>query len=168
MASKVGRRQMIRKIIDSKLLTYIARVIIGFVLIMASVPKVAEPIAFAKSIQAYQIVPTFLVNIFAISIPWLELVIGIFLIFGLLLRGSSLLSAALFAAFSVLIAISLFRGLSIDCGCFGLDGAPLSWSRFLEDIVLFLLSLQILYQTIRTKADSSERESYAKNHSCSR
>lgn len=159
---------MISKIIDNKTLTYITRVVVGFVLIMASVPKVAEPIAFAKSIQAYQIVPTFLVNIFAISIPWLELVIGIFLIFGLLLRGSSLLSAALFAAFSVLIAISLFRGLSIDCGCFGLDGAPLTWSRFFEDIGLLLLSLHIYYQSSRTKANSSERDSYAKNYSCSR
>jgi uncharacterized membrane protein YphA (DoxX/SURF4 family) len=140
---------MISKITDNKTLSYIARVVVGFVLIMASIPKVAEPIAFAKSIQAYQIVPTFLVNISAISIPWLELVIGIFLIFGLLLRGSSLLSAALFAAFSILIAVSLFRGLSIDCGCFGLDGAPLSWSRFLEDIVLLFLSLQIFFNSIK-------------------
>lgn len=138
---------MISKIIDNKTLSYIARVVVGFVLIMASIPKVAEPIAFAKSIQAYQIVPTFLVNISAISIPWLELVIGIFLIFGLLLRGSSLLSAALFAAFSILIAVSLFRGLSIDCGCFGLDSAPLSWRRFFEDIGLLILSLLVYYNS---------------------
>lgn len=139
---------MFRKFIDNKLLTYIARVVVGFVLIIASVPKIAEPSAFAKSIQAYQIVPGFLVNLFALSIPWLELVIGIFLIFGLLLRGSSLLSAVLFSAFSVLIAVSLFRGLSIDCGCFGLDGAPLSWSRFFENIGLLLLSLQIFYNSL--------------------
>ncbi|MBU2636496.1 MAG: DoxX family membrane protein [Bacteroidetes bacterium] len=139
---------MFRKFIDNKLLTYIARVVVGFVLIIASVPKIAEPSTFAKSIQAYQIVPGFLVNLFALSIPWLELVIGIFLIFGLLLRGSSLLSAVLFSAFSVLIAVSLFRGLSIDCGCFGLDGAPLSWSRFFENIGLLLLSLQIFYNSL--------------------
>lgn len=139
---------MFRKFIDNKLLTYIARVVVGFVLIIASVPKIAEPSAFAKSIQAYQIVPGFLVNLFALSIPWLELVIGIFLIFGLLLRGSSLLSAVLFSAFSVLIAVSLFRGLSIDCGCFGLDGAPLSWNRFFENIGLLLLSLQIFYNSL--------------------
>ncbi|MDI6803796.1 MAG: MauE/DoxX family redox-associated membrane protein [Bacteroidota bacterium] len=140
---------MIRKVIGNKFLTYASRVVVGFVLIMASVPKVAEPAAFAKSIQAYQILPPFFINVFAISIPWLELVIGIFLIFGLLLRGSSLLSAILFAAFSVLIAVSLLRGLSIDCGCFGLDGAPLSWSRFFEDIGLLLLSILIYYNSIK-------------------
>jgi uncharacterized membrane protein YphA (DoxX/SURF4 family) len=141
---------MISKITDNKTLSYIARVVVGFVLIMASIPKVAEPIAFAKTIQAYQIVPTFLVNISAISIPWLELVIGIFLIFGLLLRGSSLLSAALFAAFSILIAVSLFRGLSIDCGCFGPNSSPLSWMRFCEDIGLMLFSI-LIYQISKNK-----------------
>jgi putative oxidoreductase len=140
---------MINKILKNEILTYISRLIVGFVLIVASVPKIADPAAFAKSIEAYNLFPHFIVFSSALVVPWLELISGLFLIFGILLRGSSLLSSVLFSFFSILIAVTLLRGLSIDCGCFGFDGAALSWKRLLEDVGLILLSLQIFYHTTR-------------------
>jgi putative oxidoreductase len=140
---------MINKILMNKSLTFISRLVVGFVLIVASVPKIADPAAFAKSIEAYNLFPHFIVSSSALVVPWLELILGLFLIFGILLRGSSLLSSVLFFFFSILIAVTLLRGLSIDCGCFGFDGAALSWKRLLEDVGLILLSLQIFYHTTR-------------------
>lgn len=140
---------MINKILKNEILTYISRLVVGFVLIVASVPKIADSATFAKSIAAYNLFPYFIVSSSALVVPWLELILGLFLIFGILLRGSSLLSSALFFFFSILIAVTLLRGLSIDCGCFGFDGAALSWKRLLEDVGLILLSLQIFYHTTR-------------------
>ncbi len=133
------------KILSNRYLQYTFRYIVGFVLIIAAIPKIAAPSFFAKSIEAYQLIPTIFINLTALFIPWAELLIGIFLLVGVMLRGSALLSAGLFAAFSILIAISLLRGLSIDCGCFGPNNSPLSWMRFWEDLGLLLLSILIFH-----------------------
>ncbi len=119
-----------------KFVFYISRFIIGLVFIIAAIPKIADPLTFAKSIEAYQIIPLFLVNITALILPWIELLIGIFMLIGFLLRGSSLLSIFLFIAFSIMIAVTLIRGLSIDCGCFGNLDSPLTIYRLIEDLIL--------------------------------
>ncbi len=131
------------KFLENKYLIFISRLVVGFILVIAAVTKIAEPEAFAKSILAYKLIPLFLVNIVAIIIPWIELIIGIFLIFGIFLGGSSLLSAGLFCMFAIIIAISLLRGLEINCGCFGADTSPLGWKRFYEDIGLIILSIHV-------------------------
>jgi len=137
---------MINKILKNQIVTYISRIIVGFIFIVASIPKIADPAAFAKSMEAYSLFPNFILPGAALVVPWLELVLGLLLIFGILLRGSSLLSSILFIFFSIIIAISLLRGLSIDCGCFGTDGAALSLKRLFEDLGLLILSIQIFYK----------------------
>ncbi|MDP2208793.1 MAG: MauE/DoxX family redox-associated membrane protein [Bacteroidota bacterium] len=138
------------KILSNKYLLFVFRLAVGFVLIIAAIPKIADPSSFAKSIEAYQLIPTILINLTALLIPWAELLIGIFLIVGVMLRGSAILSASLFAAFSIIIAVSLLRGLTIDCGCFGPNSSPLSWMRFWEDIGLMLFTI-LIYHTSKNK-----------------
>ncbi len=138
------------KILSNKYFLYAFRFTVGFVLIIAAIPKIADPSSFAKSIEAYQLIPAIFINLTALLIPWGELLIGIFLIVGVMLRGSAILSASLFAAFSIIIAVSLMRGLTIDCGCFGSNSSPLSWMRFWEDIGLMLFSI-LIYHTSKNK-----------------
>lgn len=140
----------IKHYLKNGIVHFIIRIIVGFVLIVAAVPKIADPASFAKAIEAYQLVPQVMINIFSILIPWGELLLGIFLIIGVMLRGSAFLTTALFGIFSIIIAISLFRGLSIDCGCFGPNSSPLNWMRFWEDIGLVLLSI-LIYHTSKNQ-----------------
>lgn len=133
------------KLLSNKYLLFAFRFLVGFVLVIAAIPKIADPSSFAKSIEAYQLIPAIFLNLTAVLIPWVELLIGIFLIVGVMLRGSAILSAGLFAAFSIIIAVSLMRGLAIDCGCFGPNSTPLSWMRFWEDIGLLVLSILIYH-----------------------
>lgn len=135
------------KILSNKYLTFAFRFLVGFIFLIAAIPKIADPSSFVKSIEAYQLIPTIFINLTALFIPWVELLIGLFLLVGVMLRGSAILSAGLFAAFSIIIAISLLRGLSIDCGCFGPNSSPLTWMRFWEDIGLLLLSILIFYNS---------------------
>lgn len=131
------------------ILFYIFRFVIGCVFIMAAIPKIVDPLLFSKSIEAYQILPTYLVNITAMIVPWLELFVGIFLIIGFLLKGSALLSVAMFSAFSILIGIALFRGLSINCGCFGNMESPLTISRLIEDLIFLVMSIYVAYIALK-------------------
>jgi uncharacterized membrane protein YphA (DoxX/SURF4 family) len=123
-------------------------VLIGLVFIIASIDKIAAPDAFAASIEAYHLVPTAVINLMAITIPWVELFVGIFLLAGVSLRGSSLLAAVLLGVFSVAIISALLRGLTIDCGCFGKEHAtPVSWMKVGEDVGMVIVSLLIYYFT---------------------
>ena len=122
------------------------RLVLGFIFIFASIEKIAQPEEFAKAITNYRLLPTPAVNLFAIVLPWVELLAGLFLILGLLVRGSSLLLTFLLSLFALAIAISLARGLDISCGCFGTASArKVGWTALGEDLLMLLGSLLLCY-----------------------
>lgn len=131
------------------LLTLLARLILGAVFVYASIDKILHPESFAKAVYNYQILPHLLINGTAIVLPWLELILGVFLIAGLFREGSVALVTLLLLVFLGAMAFSLARGLDIDCGCFGSGGkAPgghMGWS-FLRDS-LFLAPALYLFLT---------------------
>jgi uncharacterized membrane protein YphA (DoxX/SURF4 family) len=104
---------------SNKYLLLIIRIILGFVFIYAGAEKISDPEAFAISISNYRLLPTAAINFFAITLPWIELVAGILLIFGIAVKENSSILFSMLLVFTAAIVISLFRGLSIDCGCFG-------------------------------------------------
>ena len=91
----------------------------GFVFIYAGAEKISDPEAFAISISNYRLLPTAAINFFAITLPWIELVAGVLSIFGIAVKENSSILFSMLLVFTIAIIISLFRGLSIDCGCFG-------------------------------------------------
>ena len=54
------------------------RIVLGFIFIFASIEKIAQPEEFAKAITNYRLLPTPAVNLFAIVLPWVELLAGLF------------------------------------------------------------------------------------------
>jgi len=129
---------------SNKYVILACRFILGIVFILASIDKIAAPEAFAASIQAYRILPLPVVNIAALVIPWTELICGLFLLGGILVRPSSFLLSSLLMVFIAAIFTALLRGLKIDCGCFGTAHiSPVSWMRILEDIGLLSLGVVI-------------------------
>ena len=68
------------------------RIILGAVFLWASFGKILEPGDFARSISNYHIVPFGIENIVALILPWLELLIGMGLILGIMVDGSVQLS----------------------------------------------------------------------------
>ncbi len=70
-------------LINNKWLELALRWLIGAVFIYASIPKILEPDLFAKIIYGYDLFPKILINIIAITVPYIELVTGLFLVFGI-------------------------------------------------------------------------------------
>ena len=52
-------------------------------------------------------------------LPWLEILAGSLLILKWFERGALLLISILLLVFTIALASATFRGLGIDCGCFG-------------------------------------------------
>jgi uncharacterized membrane protein YphA (DoxX/SURF4 family) len=128
------------KLLSNKYLLLAARCVLGVVFVFASIEKIAAPEAFAISVEAYRILPLPVINLFALLVPWLELLCGLFLMAGHHLRGSSLVASILLAGFTLAILSAMARGLNIDCGCFGAAyQTPVTWTRIFEDLGLLLL-----------------------------
>ncbi|MBI3008488.1 MAG: DoxX family membrane protein [Candidatus Omnitrophica bacterium] len=129
---------------NSYLLLFL-RLFVGGVFIYASIDKIAHPAQFAHAIENYRILPHFLVNIFAIILPWVELVAGLLLISGVWSGASALIISGLLTMFIIAITAGLLRGLDISCGCFTTSGGEnLGLSLILRDVILLLITTHIL------------------------
>ncbi len=101
-----------------RILEWVFRWFSGSVFILSSIHKIMDPCKFAVDIYNYQISPHALINLIAIVIPYLELLLGIALIAGILPRGAALGITATLIFFIILLSINLIRGIDASCGCF--------------------------------------------------
>jgi len=124
----------------------ILRTFIGMVLFATAIGKLLDVRGFARILGSYQALPEALLLPLALTIPIAELVLAIWLFFGLRLAGAAMTSAALHFAYAAWSAAGVLRGLRLpNCGCFGVFLArPLDWSTVAEDIVMVGLSLWLL------------------------
>jgi uncharacterized membrane protein YphA (DoxX/SURF4 family) len=103
-------------------ITLLARLILGGVLLVAGGLKVFKPAESANAVAAYKLMPTELAHLIGYALPWLEVAIGLLLIIGLLVRPAAVLSGLIMIVFIGAIASVWARGMLIDCGCFGGGG----------------------------------------------
>lgn len=132
-----------KRLLNNDYLCLAARLVLGFVFIVAAVDKAADPNAFAVSIANYKIVGPTVGLVVATVLPWIELLCGVFLIFGIMPRGSSLLVVAMLVVFTAGVVSGIVRGLDIACGCFTQDPGvgKIGWMKVLENTGLILLGL---------------------------
>jgi len=81
----------------------------------------------------------------ALVLPWLEILAGAFLIAGVWKRGAALVVSGLLVFFVVLTAVTMLRGLDVDCGCFGAIDRKAGLGVILEDLALLYLGLCALF-----------------------
>ena len=86
------------------------------------------------------------------ALPVLEVLIGVCLILGVLVRASAVLSCVLLTGFIIGIVSAWARGFSIECGCFGGGGGTLEdyaakypW-EIARDVGLLLASAWLVYR----------------------
>lgn len=92
---------------------------------------------FAMGVDSYQMLPPWAVSPFAHVLPPFELVLGLWLLSGLALRVSSVISTLLICAFITAMYSAYERGLTISCGCFG-PGAQIGPRDLIRDGLIFL------------------------------
>jgi putative oxidoreductase len=120
------------------------RIVLGGLFVYAGAVKALAPLDFAQSIRNYQIVGQSLSFVAALVLPWLEILAGAALVLGLWKRGAALVVTALLVFFIVLTAVTMVRGLDVDCGCFGALDRKAGLSVILEDLAMLYLGLCIL------------------------
>lgn len=133
-------------ILSNKWLLLIARLIVGGFFVYAALDKIAHPADFAKIVHNYRILPGSLINVFAIILPWLEMLCGMALIIGTRISGASAIITGLTVVFMVAVISAMARGIKTDCGCFSTspDGArKIGMPLLIEDAILLILALWV-------------------------
>lgn len=115
------------------------RVFIGGYFVVAAVPKIIEPLAFATSIMHYGLVPSWSINAIALILPWLELLAGVGLIVGIRTKLQAAMCGGMLVVFTLAVAYAVVLGLKINCGCFGESGGEeVSWLKVAKNTSMIL------------------------------
>jgi uncharacterized membrane protein YphA (DoxX/SURF4 family) len=134
----VNRRDVLQ------LISTVARLVLGGVLLVAGAIKIADPVASEQAVAAYELLPRALETPVGWALPFGEVALGLLLIVGYGIRVAAAVSGLLMVLFIAAVGSAWARGLTIDCGCFGGGGqvAP-GETRYLQEILrdLGLLAL---------------------------
>jgi len=123
---------------------------------MAALPKLQQPGLFAESIAGYRLFTPLSIAWIAITIPWLELIVGIGLLAPQTRRAAGILIASLLVVFIGLHTSAWLRGLDIACGCFGEHEAnevSYLWP-ILRNFTLFVAAVCVLIRDCRHHTSS--------------
>jgi uncharacterized membrane protein YphA (DoxX/SURF4 family) len=131
----------------------VLRLLLGAVFLYASYDKILHPEAFAQAVYNYQILPDPAVNLVALTLPWLELLLGLCLATGFWLPGATVMSTGLLTIFIGALVFNAIRGLDVHCGCFSSqasDGPAGLWTiardvSFL--VVSSFLTVKVFFST---------------------
>lgn len=128
------------------LLSWVARVVIAGLFLYAGVTKLQDPAAFAQEIDHYELLP-WLAPYLAVSLPAVELVLGLALLLGPdpWYRAAALACGGFMAVFTFAASYALYRDLNIDCGCFGSGSGPITWLTIVRDVALFVGALLVAF-----------------------
>ena len=96
------------------------------------------------AVYNFGILPMFLARPFGLIMPFIELLCGLGLLFGVLTRLSALGIALMSLSFFIAKAIVLSQGRSIECGCFGAVIDTLASVTIFMDVPMMVLALVIM------------------------
>ena len=123
------------------------RLAAGSMLAAAGFLKLRAPAEeFAAALEAYRFFPEALLSPASRVLPWIEYLLGLFLLAGLWLRWAAPAALALFGLFVTVLGVSLARAVDLSgCGCFG-AAWPFSpaTTLVLDSFVVLLLSATAL------------------------
>lgn len=127
---------------ENKIIVLLARIFIAGIFIWFSIDKMIDLREFVGNIGSYSLVPPDLLNLVAIFLPAIELCMGIFLLLGLFIRGSSLMMIILMSVFLLAYFYTKVVGIELfDCGCGGIHVDPSPIYIVIRDLIFLFAAL---------------------------
>jgi uncharacterized membrane protein YphA (DoxX/SURF4 family) len=97
---------------------------------------------FAMKVDSFQMLSSPQANLVAHLLPFLELLLGLWIVSGLWLRIPSLITTLLLGGFLFATIRAYVLGIKIKCGCFG-AGEEIGFKTFLQDGSFLALALAV-------------------------
>lgn len=136
---------LLKKICNNPITILICRFVIAYIFITFAIDKISNPADFAKQIANYEIAPVWSYNIIALTLPWVEIFVGILLLMGVELKANAILTAAMLIMFIFMVSVAWAKGLDINCGCSAAHPMQVGLPKILENTGLLLMTAMIWY-----------------------
>ena len=133
--------------IQSERFIMILQWVIAALFIYAGVVELSSLQDFSDNIASFDILPRSVINIFAVILPPFEVILGIGIIVGIKTRPALLGLTALAFIFLIALLSLIFRGISVDCGCFGSNHglAASTWYAIGRDLIILIICGKLYY-----------------------
>ena len=95
------------------------RMVAAAVWLTAGIAKLADLAHFKEQVTKYDLLPHAVVAPFAYGLPFLETGVGLYLLVGLFVPATAIVTSVLMVIFLIAQGQAWARGLRLDCGCFG-------------------------------------------------
>jgi len=119
----------------------VVRLGLGCMFLYSSLPKIRQPYDFLSNVYNFELVGPKLGMLIAMVLPWTELLVGVCLVGGIFVGGALLVSIAMGAMFSFVIASALYRGLNISCGCFSASSVEqIGYTTLIRALLIMIIS----------------------------
>jgi uncharacterized membrane protein YphA (DoxX/SURF4 family) len=125
-------------------LSFVLRLVVGATFIVSGAGKLPEGGAFVAKVEGFDLLPGVLARFYGTALPWVELAVGALLLLGLLSRFAAGIGFLTALSFVIANSVSLYRGLNLECGCFGDVAVLHTRDALIIDVVLMLMALQVL------------------------
>ncbi|MFP4422049.1 MAG: MauE/DoxX family redox-associated membrane protein [Desulfococcaceae bacterium] len=145
---------------------HVLRLFMGGVFLYASYDKILKPAAFAEAVYNYQILPDAAVNLAALTLPWLEFLLGACLIAGVWMPGATAISTGLMLVFVASLVYNQMRGLDIHCGCFSTEiteGPADAWT-VVRDLIFLAASAYLTVRVFWLRPETTTKPDISPNH----
>ena len=127
------------------------RIVLGGALLLAGLLKVSDPAALAAAIATFQILPAALISVTALSLPFLEILLGGMLLAGWCPRCAAFSAMILLGIYTGSLTAGLARNLPLECDCFGAStSVPLALLR--DGLLLAIAVVLYGWEIVQTKS----------------
>lgn len=134
---------------------HLCRMLLAIIFLSAALGKILDIQSFIKTLDAYRLLPDFLLSPLGHFLPWLEFMVGLSLLIDRWPSGAVLMSGLLLLLFIGIVIITLLRGIEIDCGCFSFISEDNLSKTLIRDLI-FLIPTLILFRWHRYPKQESQ------------
>ena len=123
----------------------VLRVILGALFLWAGLSKMPQPENFARTIDAFNLLPQILILPTAIILPYVEFLTGLSLLLGFKTRLSACVCLGLLCLFAIALGINILRGMdNMACGCFGIGTDDTLSTALIRNVVLIAICVPLV------------------------
>lgn len=135
-------------------IVFSARTLLALIFLFAGLSKLSTFATFAhalptftalQEIRLFKLVPA---TVLARLIIASELVIGAFLLFGVLLAATSGAAALLLGAMTAVLVRNYFGAVAKPCSCFGPNSHPIGAGTLVRDVLLLLAAVMVFLRSV--------------------
>jgi len=135
------------KIMIFQIIHWIFRIGLAGIFLYTGYIKLESPLQFAAVLYGYKLFPTDLILPMSKYFPWVEIALAILLLIGWKMRYVALAACGLIMAFIAILAITYFRGIEANCGCFSF-GDRITPLTIVRDGLILLPALYLAAESV--------------------